>query len=314
MDSGLEELLEDAAYNLTMLTMVKYAGVLSITLLLLEVLSTLDDEITFIWPSRWSIMKIIFMFNRYSPFVDATANIIMMLATKTSKTCQILYDLMACAYVAGSLSSEFILMARTLALYDFARFVVALMCLLSLGLLAYSIVVVRSFLSTVKYPDDAVLHITGCVVSVEARSTWALFMCVLISETVMVLLTGYKMWLTYDERSHRSLLVRTMYRDGSLDYFVLFAFSTTNLCFMLLAPKAASPVVQMPLRVVHSALCTRVLLNLRKVAAKLTEMTFDELRQTQLAFGPSPLDTPVHQRSSYIDLEMDTLESENPCR
>lgn len=61
-----------------------------------------------------------------------------------------------------------------------------------------------------------------------------------------------------------------------------------------------------PFRIIHSALCSRVLLNLRKVAAKLTDMSIEDFRQSRIAFGPGILDG---QHTSYLmDLELDTLE------
>ncbi|OJT12369.1 hypothetical protein TRAPUB_11071 [Trametes pubescens] len=58
--------------------------------------------------------------------------------------------------------------------------------------------------------------------------------------------------------------------------------------------------------VIHSALCSRVLLNLRKVAAKLTDMSFEDFRQSRIAFRPGVLDG--HNTSYLMNLELDELE------
>ena len=69
-----------------------------------------------------------------------------------------------------------------------------------------------------------------------------------------------------------------------------------------------------PLRVVHSTLCTRVLLNLRKVAARLADMnsTFGsrsvEHTQSRLAFAPGGRDgngNGGRYRVSYVNADMD---------
>ncbi|KAL1941559.1 hypothetical protein VTO73DRAFT_6998 [Trametes versicolor] len=313
--------LEDVVPNLTLLTLVKYSGVLSYTLLWLEMTSTLPDEVKYIWPSRWSFMKAVFFINRYTPLVDLTLNISLVLYTTNPQSCKIQYDILAGSYVFGSLASEAIIMARTMALYNFSIFVILLMGAAGLGILIPSIVICHSFLSQIDYPDAAILRfIGGCVPTVEARPVWVLYTCLMASETIVVLLTlgavkvdaatfaaaaaasdltQSPMYQTPSERKHRSPLVHTMYRDGSLYYVVLLMFSIANLCFMLLAPKAASSVIQMPFRVVHSTMCSRVLLNLRKVAAKLTDMSYDEFRQSRLAFGPGVRDA---QRTSSDSL------------
>ncbi|KAI0365961.1 hypothetical protein BV20DRAFT_692228 [Pilatotrama ljubarskyi] len=306
--SGLEEVLQDVGNNLPLLNLVKFAGVFSSTILFLEIISTLEDEIRLIWPSRWSIMKFVYLGNRYSPLIDTTLGLTVMLFTTDPKSCQIQFEVLTYCYAFGSFFSEAILMARTLALYDFSRYVVVTMAALGLGIIIPGVIVCHSLLSSLHYPDRSVLRIIGCVPSIDDRPGWVLYMCILISETVVVSLTLSKMWHCSRDPQHRSLLVHTMYRDGSLYYVLLLVLSITNLCFMLLAPKPASSVIQMPLRVVHSTLCTRVLLNLRKVAAKLSDMSLDEFtRRSHIAFEPVFDET---HPASYVDLELGDLDDE----
>ncbi|KAI0325786.1 hypothetical protein GY45DRAFT_1329807 [Cubamyces sp. BRFM 1775] len=272
--SGLEEILRsNADANLPLLDMVKYAGVFSSTYLLLEIISTLEDEVRLIWPSRWSIMKVIFLLNRYSPLIDSTLGLSMMLGTTNPRSCDFQFHILIYTYTIGAFFSEAILIARTLALYEFKPWIICIMAAIALEVIIPGLIMSHRILSQIRYPSMAVLEVAGCVPSIDDGQSWVLYMCVLISETVVIALTIYKMWHTSAEVNQRSLLVWTMYRDGSLYYVVLLVLSVVNLCFMLLAPKAATSIIQMPLRVVHSTLCTRVLLNLRKVAARLTDMT-----------------------------------------
>ncbi|KAI0349780.1 hypothetical protein OH77DRAFT_1525419 [Trametes cingulata] len=302
--SGLQEVLQDVGNNLPLLNLVKLAGLFSSTILVVEIISTLEDELMLIWPSRWSVMKFIYLANRYSPLIDTTLGLTVMLYTTDPKSCKIQFEILTYCYACGSFFSE----ARTLALHEFNRYVVVLLGAVSLGLVIPGVFVCHSLLSSLHYPDSAVLKIIGCVPSIDDRPGWVLYMCVLISETVVVSLTLYKMWSCSREPQHRSLLVHTMYRDGSLYYVVLLALSITNLCFMLLAPKAASSVIQMPLRVIHSTFCTRVLLNLRKVAAKLSDISLDEFtRRSHIAFEPVTHET---HPTSCVDLELDDLDDE----
>ncbi|KAJ8456245.1 hypothetical protein ONZ51_g12233 [Trametes cubensis] len=267
--------------------------VFSSTYLLLEIISTLEDEVRLIWPSRWSIMKIIFLLNRYSPLIDSTLGLTMMLGTTDPhvsvpfsricaefdvcvsdlQSCDVQFHFLIYTYTIGSFLSESILIARTLALYEFNPWIMCIMATIALGVIVPGLYMSHYVLSRIQYPSRAVLEISGCVPSIDDGLSWVLYMCVLISETVVIALTVYKMWQTSVDLKQRSLLVWTMYRDGSLYYVVLLVLSIVNLCFMLLAPKAATSIIQMPLRVVHSTLCTRVLLNLRKVAARLADMT-----------------------------------------
>ncbi|RPD65322.1 hypothetical protein L226DRAFT_245483 [Lentinus tigrinus ALCF2SS1-7] len=282
---GLESVLDDPDRNLHLLRLVKNSGVASMAFLLSEIIQGLDDEITYIWPSRFSVMKFIYMVNRYSPVIDTTLQLTTMLLTTDPESCSVQYEIISYVYAAGAFFSEFILMGRTLALYNFERKVIGLMVVLSLGMMVPSLIVANGFLDHIQYPSKDVLKVTGCVPSIGNRPGWVFFFGILISETVVVVLTVYKRWQTSFRHTSRSILVNTMYRDGTLFYFVMLSASISNLCFMLVAPQAVSSVMQLPLRIVHSTLCARVLLNLRKVAARLSNLTVDEFtRRSALTF------------------------------
>ncbi|KAI0325788.1 hypothetical protein GY45DRAFT_1364296 [Cubamyces sp. BRFM 1775] len=275
MPSGLQEILvSNVGRNLSMLEIVKYAGLCSSTYLLLEIISTLEDEIRLIWPSRWSIMKIIYLLNRYSPLIDSTLSLSMALSTTDTHSCDVKFHILAYTHAIGSSLAESILIVRTLALYEFSCWIICIMAATALGVVGTGLYISAYVLSKTQYPSQAVLKIAQCVPSIDDSQSWVYYVCILISETLIVALTVYKMWQTSVELKQRSLLVWTMYCDGLLYYVVLLVLSTVNICLMLLAPRAATSIMQMPLRVIHSTLCTRVLLNLRKVAARLAHMTF----------------------------------------
>ncbi|KAI0701637.1 hypothetical protein C8Q76DRAFT_802604 [Earliella scabrosa] len=67
-----------------------------------------------------------------------------------------------------------------------------------------------------------------------------------------------------------SVLVQTLYRDGIHFYCIVLGFTIVNVLVMLFGPEGLTSVMQILLRVIHSALCTRVLLNLRKAATDST--------------------------------------------
>ncbi|TBU55108.1 hypothetical protein BD310DRAFT_979870 [Dichomitus squalens] len=67
--------------DLYLLRASKYVKVSSGTLLLLEILSTLPDEAAFVWPGRMSISKALYLFNKYSPLVDQTLDIVTIFQT-----------------------------------------------------------------------------------------------------------------------------------------------------------------------------------------------------------------------------------------
>ncbi|KAJ2986273.1 hypothetical protein NUW54_g9835 [Trametes sanguinea] len=362
--SGLQEILQgNVRDSLPLLTLVKCAGVFSTTLLLLEILSTLEDEVALIWPSRWSLMKVIFLVNRYSPFIDTTLGLTVMLGTTdpklnlTSSVGRIMQTAMPSdrsSLNVGSRHPSFVIAISSWSISYPGRSDAGVVQLRTLGAGYHGGDISRSahpgdrrvldasYPDTVSVPthsrllsckisewvidpDRMVLQITGCVPSVDdsrAGCSICVFSslrpvcCVIIyiqrilmrTRAVVVSLTVRKMWQMFaGGTAHRSLLVWTMYRDGSLYYVLLLVVSIGNLCFMLLAPKAATSIMQMPLRVVHSTLCTRVLLNLRKVASRLSEMSLDEFnRRSHIAFEHTGAD-----HHSIAHIELGRLDSED---
>ncbi|KAJ8469470.1 hypothetical protein ONZ51_g8967 [Trametes cubensis] len=240
------------------------ATVCSTTYLLLEIISTLEDEIRFIWPSRWSIMKVIFLLNRYSPLIDSFLALSIMLSTANPHSCNVKFHILTYTYVIGTFLSEgnnalstsinvvltsvfpcatAILFARTLALYDSSPWIICMMTTTALCIIVRhpstecpGLYVGYCALSEIQYPSSAVLEITGCMLSVDDSQSWAFYMCILISETIIIALTAYKMWQTSRELEQGALLVCTVYCDGLLCYSVMLVLSIINLCLMLLAP------------------------------------------------------------------------------
>ncbi|KAI0705406.1 hypothetical protein C8Q76DRAFT_166308 [Earliella scabrosa] len=308
--SPLEALIKPLLNDIWLFNITKYVGVMSITFLVLEVLSTMEEEvhmsvlleattltypvsqISYIWPSRWTVMKSIYLVNRYSPFIDTSLSLSAYLGTSQRESCSLRFEILAYVYAVGVYFSEFILVARTLALYEFSPHICVAMGLLMIGLIVPSLFMLHTYLGSLDYSNTAILEFIGCAPSDETEPAWTLSACILVSETVVVLLTVVKRLQTSSKESARSPLVRTMYRDGSLNYVIMLVLTVANLCTMLFAPKAAQSLLQMPLRVIHSALCSRVLLNLRKAADRYATATLaNSALRSQLNFEPSPLPT-----------------------
>ncbi|KAH9929121.1 uncharacterized protein BXZ73DRAFT_102269 [Epithele typhae] len=301
--SVLKEIAEAGGDQLADLKLVKYGIVVAATWTWAEICANMEEEITYIWPSRISFMKVLYFHNRYSPVVDTAFALASSLSNVGNhKLCTAEFQVMAFSYTSGTFASEFILIARTLALYNFHPFMIALACALVLITVVPTAATSIRILFPLAYPGDDVIKITGCVPSVDnISSAWVFFICLLVSETIIVSLTFFRQWETAEERegllqrlfrwgkrgmqtgptlsmprSHRSPLVKTMYRNSSIYYVIMLILSTINLAMTATNNPALRPVLQMPLRTVHASLCTRVLLNLRRVAAQAASPTMPD--------------------------------------
>ncbi|RPD65331.1 hypothetical protein L227DRAFT_649463 [Lentinus tigrinus ALCF2SS1-6] len=285
---------------------------------ILEILATLPDEVTFLWPDRLSIMKVVYFVNKYSVLVDALLAVTMGLWKPHSdpEICRTQFTILAYVTLVGILFSESILIMRTMALWGYDKRVVFYLTVWFLEIFAFATFAVHETAAWTAIPSCEKLQIMGCLPTAQDNDVWPAYACLMMGETgecnpwmvydfltsdyltvrvVIMLLTFLRRYLDHDfGAASRSGLIRTMYRDGLFSYIVVLALSTANLSVMLFAPEGLTPLIQIPLRVTHSALCTRVLLNLRRAAAHSTSVTansiflsmdgYEHVNQTTLVF------------------------------
>ncbi|KAI0360728.1 hypothetical protein OH77DRAFT_1418724 [Trametes cingulata] len=281
----LATLLEGAVSHLDLLILIKYAGVASLTYIVLDVAETFSDEVALIWPSRLSTMKVIYFVNRYMPFLDVTLGVVVILGVRTTHTCFVLWTVLVALYPLGSFVSEVILMVRTLALWNFNRIVLGIMIINALIIVVPTVAVVQKYLQSLHYPGEDILEITDCVASISDSIGWVFYASIIVSETTVVALTFLKQYMAYVPGSTLPLLLRTMYRDGAGFYSLMLCISVANLLCMTIAPVWMSSALQLPHRAVHSTLCSRVLLNLRAAAARSSGLSLDDFNKAScLAF------------------------------
>ncbi|EJD00317.1 uncharacterized protein FOMMEDRAFT_91350, partial [Fomitiporia mediterranea MF3/22] len=87
-----------------------------------DFLLTFDSEKTLIWPSSWSLTKILYILTRYAPFIDVTIILWQLLKSEMSpKDCDFVYKSTGWLLLSGILIAEIILMLRTWAVYEQRR-------------------------------------------------------------------------------------------------------------------------------------------------------------------------------------------------
>ncbi|KAI0777638.1 hypothetical protein BD413DRAFT_185303 [Trametes elegans] len=287
--ADLATLLRDALWHMDLLQLIKYAGVASITYIVLDVVETFSDEVDLVWPSRLSGMKIIFYINRYLPVFDVSLGVYILLWVRQPKLCAVLWDILVVLYPGGSFVSEVILMVRTVALWNFNRIVLGIMVLNGVIIVVPTASLVPVYIQGLHYPSEDVLEITRCVPSISDSIGWVFYMSVIISETTVVSLTILKHHMTRGRDGALPLLLRTLYRDGMGFYCLMLGISVANLLCMLVAPVEISSALQLPHRAIHSTLCSRVLLNLRKAAARSSGHSIQDFTvRSGLVFEQAP--------------------------
>ncbi|KAI0708125.1 hypothetical protein C8T65DRAFT_727657 [Cerioporus squamosus] len=188
--SNTPELLRDSIPDsLYLLDLTKDSVLVTLTYLIMDVASTIDDEVELVWPSGLTFMKVIFLINRYTPFADSTLAVFLVLGARTTEVCRSVWIAIISFYMLGSFASETIIIVRTLAIWNFDKVIVAITAFVTGGALVAALTTMSQYMQSIRYPDDDLIAITGCVIGISDQEGWTLFIVVLIMETTLVALT-----------------------------------------------------------------------------------------------------------------------------
>ncbi|KAK7018547.1 glycosyltransferase family 69 protein [Favolaschia claudopus] len=227
------------------------------TILVYDLFCTLDAEITYVWPRPWSISTVLFVLNRYLPFVDTFLSLSSKFTRLTPEECLARNKAVAWLSFLGIFFSEGILMLRTYAIWERKKSVAIFLSGLAVVVFVPSLVFVYIETTTLHYVSSGP-DVLGCTLGHAGTIAIFAYMLFMISETTIAVLTAVKAYR--DLRRSRVPWVVKLYKDGLVFYLYLLAISIANVLVPILAPSSFSNWLATPQRVLHSVLCSRVLL------------------------------------------------------
>jgi hypothetical protein len=230
----------------------------SATVLVLDYLFTLDEEINYIWMQPMGFGSILFLLNRYLPFVDTFLALYSQMSIVSPQQCKSLYMVITWLLASGLCVSELILLLRTFAVWQRNSRIFFGLTAMAVSTWAPGIAItfleIRSFRFE-PVPDGAV----GCNLVAASKLIMVTFVLLALSETVVCVLTVIKGVQHLRTSSHS--WVKHVYRHGLLFYFYLLIITIINMVVPLVA---AEPLYKnylaIPQRVFHSIFCNRVIL------------------------------------------------------
>jgi len=239
-----------------------YIHVASAALLVYDCALTFGDEVALVWPSRWSPTKILFFFNRYSPFLDTFITVHLVAVRHESfDICLPEFKIVAWLLNFGLYASEGILMIRTYALWHCSRRIFWMFCILFPLLVVSMLTFTGLFLDSLKYGPAPSPVLPGCFATQGSDVVVVSFLVLVLLDTVIVVLAFIKGYVQL--RQVNTPFVHTLYEDGLLYYIAFLIVSIANVLLFVAAPPEFANTFTTPLRVIHSILCTHVVLRLR---------------------------------------------------
>ncbi|KAL5489762.1 hypothetical protein ACEPAI_4594 [Sanghuangporus weigelae] len=251
---------------------------------------TFDQEVTLVWPSRWSLGKTLFFLNRYLPFVDT------FLSLHHSDDSLDRKEYCPWLTVVGTCISETILMIRTSAIWERRQSIRSVLLILGAGVFIPSIVIAQLEITSLDYKPIA--H-GGCIKSrPSSRIIFVAYLLLVICETTIVALTLIQAWRHYRSNQIESPLISQLYQDGLLYFVYLQVFSIFNIIIAVAGPPDIGNLLATPQRVLHSLLCTRVLLHIRTHSRSSPE----EITTTQVAMAFAEPGLPTQNSDSGMEV------------
>lgn len=252
-------------------TTVTYLDIVAAAVLGYDYLLTFSDEVKYFWFSPFSLGKVLFFLTRYPVFGETALVLYHQFAVMGPHKCDLVFKTIGYQLGTGTLISESILAMRTWVIWHRNPYIAAT---LIIGLATFWTPVfyflaqsLNSLVFTVAPNPDT----PGCFLKSQKNILFVVFIIISSFETLILVLTLIRFIPHY--RQKKTSLIRTIYRDGLMNYFYLCILSICNVVVLLTAPHGYTTLLSALQRVIHSVLSGRVLLHLREAAAN--PVTFD---------------------------------------
>ncbi|KAJ7092231.1 hypothetical protein C8R44DRAFT_816698 [Mycena epipterygia] len=263
----MDDTLGSASYDLQLVSRVD-VGML--TALTYDTLLNIDQEYRFVWKYPWSPVKCLYLWARYSPFIDtALAVHIRTQLFVDPTTCHIVTSFVRIFAVVGTIITELILTIRTYALYE-----KSLSLLIFLAAMWFAIGGINIW-ALIKWTESlravAMSPANSCDLDSPTIIGTVCYFSLLVGETVVVLLTIWKgirtFWLSRSVYRHSQLLT-TFYRDGIIFYLAIFVILVVDVSLETDTFSGLKFIADSPLRVMQSILSCHLVLHARVVASQ----------------------------------------------
>lgn len=282
----------------------RYLSAAGYVLLLYDYFLTLPEEVKLIWPTPWSLVKALFLINRYSVPIFLTINSWEMSGFSgphSTTFCRRWVPIEGYAEIASLGISNFLLLLRVHALYGRSRKV--FMFLGAFYILTYISILATATLALVHMiPHLTYSPLAGiCTVPEKPVTLQAIWAAPLGFEILVFGMTLYKCLEHAKSQQLQIPLLHTLYRDGFLYFLVIVVIRILNLSLWIVAPASLIYLGLYFIWALITLLISRLLLNLRNVSTHTQWSAETDVRgMGNMQFAPrSDLDT-VHKTTMPI--------------
>jgi len=245
-----------------------YVDVACLTFLTYDTLLSAGQEYKYMWKSKWSVIKVLYICARYGTFIDTSMDVHERVSNVGSSSCRLASGFAIFFAGIGMAVIEIILMIRTYAQYNRSKRLLAFFLLL--WCFAASFIAWTAFQWTKSSTINSLSSLTSCNLTLEPSTLAVRFYAVMLGmETITVFLTLWKGFHTgfFRYRSqHQTSLATTFYRDGIAFYLIMLFALNTAAVIQFVAPTPLQGLGETPTRVIHSIAACHLIIHVREVA------------------------------------------------
>ncbi|KAJ3517663.1 hypothetical protein NLJ89_g360 [Agrocybe chaxingu] len=278
--------------TLRTVNVTKMVDTAACSIFLWDYLITIGMEVEYVWTGRWSTMKVLYLIQRYLPFIDTLWMILhkQFGANLNSRTCKMLTIGSNSCMLVGLATSESILTLRAWAVWNRNRTLTFVLPVLFAACWIPPIVILYQFLKSIQFGPPPLPQFLGCL-TIEANSTIIVAWFLLLAwDTIIMVLMIIPALRAYHFRGH-SALYSTVYAEGIMYYIYLFAMALINIILLRLQSidVLLRFVVVTMSRILHSILPSRAVLHIRarvnRDANEVDVITADEDHHPRIPSG-----------------------------
>ncbi|EDR00568.1 uncharacterized protein LACBIDRAFT_313218 [Laccaria bicolor S238N-H82] len=214
--------------------LVTYFNVSAAAMLVYDYFLTLGMEVDLVWLSAWGPMKVLFIVQRYLPFIDAaTFSLInQLLTTINPSVCKKIANAQAVLSVTGCILSELILTLRVWAVWKRSKFLGIALSILLLATAAACYVFTGLFQHGLKLSNRPYPEFQGCFITGTNRLLYVDWLALMVYDSLLLILMIIPGITAYREQGNEGLHA-VVYRDGVVFYVYLFGKMKSTACLMM---------------------------------------------------------------------------------
>jgi len=245
------------------LQLVIYVTISFFSLMAYDCIISLGREVTRIWYSRWSLVKVLYLYARYAPFISMGIAV----QERLSSTCH--SETFTTVFAGATIGiTDLILMLRTYSIYNKSRKILAIFILSWMIISGVAIWSVTQLTGSFKFSAAPIsLSTSSCYLVQESSSSGIVcYIGLFAAEAVIGLLTFWKTVDSYRKSGSLNQIVSMVYCEGLFYYFIIIPLSFANMAILLLVTNPLFGLLDSPITVMHSILCCRLVLHIREVS------------------------------------------------